>query len=96
MVGANSVVNLTCGEDYKTDTFVGIAQTVQIECRLSGGSDITTTVHKDGVEIGGLTGTTVKFGPFPIPTDNIFGTYTFRALNNCSEDIQVTKILRQG
>ena len=91
------VVMIRCGEDLEAISFTS-ATIVQIMCPLFNGTDTTTTAFRDGMELNSpvLTGTTVQFGPVPPPDDTIFGTYTFIARNNCSEDIEITNIRRQG
>jgi len=88
-------ITITCGQNYVTDTFAGFL-IVQITCPLFNGTDTTVTAFKDGEELPGLTGDIIYFGPFSRPDDTIFGTYTFILSNNCSQDIAVTRILRQG
>ena len=88
------VVMITCGEDLEAITFTGFI-IVQIMCPLFNGTDTTTTAFRDGMELDSP-GTFIQFGPNPLPNDTIFGTYTFIARNNCSEDIQITNIRPQG
>ena len=91
-----SVIMITCGQNYMTDTFAGVL-IVQITCPLFNGTDTTVTAYKDGEEFSGFTGVTIQFGgPFPRPDNTTFGTYTFILSNNCSQDIAVTRILRRG
>jgi len=87
-------IMITCGQDFEAITFTG-ATIVQILCPLFNGTDTTTTVFKNETNLN-MAGTTIQFGPFPPPDDSIFGTYTFMARNNCSEDIEITNIRRQG
>ena len=88
------VVIIRCGEDYETDTFVRTV-IVQIQCPLYNGTDTAVTIYKDGVKSDHYNGV-VQFGPVPRPSDDIFGTYTFVAENNCSRDVAVTRITRKG
>jgi len=90
------VVIIRCGQDYKDDTFEdGVVIIVQITCPEFNGSDTTLSAYKDGIKVDQFSGT-IKFGPHPPPTDNIFGTYTFVTENNCGRDVKVTRISRLG
>jgi len=84
-------ISITCGQDYKDDTFEGVL-VVQIWCPEYNGTYTTSTAYKDGVEIG----LPIQFGPVPPPSNDIFGTYTFVAENNCGRDVKVTRISRRG
>jgi len=88
------VLNMRCGQDYEGVSLSGFS-IVQITCPLFNGTDTTVTAYKDGVEIDGFTGY-LRFGPIPLPTDDIFGTYVFAVENDCSRDVEVTRILRDG
>jgi len=88
------LLNMRCGQDYEGVSLSGFS-IVQITCPEFNGTDTTVTAYKDGVEIDGFTGT-VRFGPIPPPTDDIFGTYTFAVENNCSRDVAISRIIRQG
>jgi len=84
---------IICGQDYKDDTFEdGGVIIVQIMCREFNGTDTTLTAYKDGMEFR----FPIQFGPVPPPSNDIFGTYTFVAENNCGRDVKVTRISRRG
>ena len=88
---------IRCREDLEAITFTGTA-IVQIRCLMFNGTDTTVTAFKDGMELNSPTfsGDTIQFGPVPPPDDTIFGTYTFIARNNCSQDIEMTNIRPPG
>jgi len=88
------VIFIRCGQDYEAKNFEGTV-IIQINCPLLSDADSTLTAYKDGVEIDGFTGT-LRFGPIPRPTDNVFGTYAFLAENICGRDIALTRIIRKG
>jgi len=93
------VLNMRCGQDYEGVSLLGFS-IVQITCPQYNGTDTTVTAYKDGVEIDGVeidgfTGT-LRFGPFPPPTDDIFGTYLFAVENDCGRDVAISRILCDG
>jgi len=88
------VISLRYGQNYEAKNFA-TTLLIQIFCPEFNGTDTTLTAYKNGVEIDGFSGT-IRFGPVPPPSDDVFGTYTFATENNCGRDIAVTRIIRKG
>ena len=83
-------IALTCGQDATVQALAGA--TVSLSCSILNGSDpFTTEIYKDSV----LVSSSFSLDLAPASDDD-FGTYTFRVLNNCGQDISVTRILLQG
>ena len=83
-------IALTCGQDATVQTLAGA--TVSLSCSILNGSDpFTTEIYKDSV----LVSNSFSLNLAPASDDD-FGTYTFRVLNDCGQDLSVTRILLQG
>ena len=83
-------IALTCGQGATVQTLAGT--TVSLSCSiLYGSAPFTTEVYKDSVLVSNSF--SLDFAP---ASDDDIGTYTFRVVNDCGEDISVTRILPQG
>ena len=84
-------ISLTCGEDATAQTLAGA--TVSFSCLiLSASHPFTVEVYKDSVLVSNRS-FILDIAP---ASDDDFGTYTFRVLNNCGQDVAVSRILLQG
>ena len=82
-------VTLTCGQDATVESLGGA--TVSLSCVILSGTDpFTLEVYKDGV----LVSNSFLLDIAPASNDDL-GTYTFRVLNDCGQDIAVSRILLQ-
>ena len=86
-----SFIALTCGQDATAQTLAGA--TVSLSCSILRGSDpFTMEVYKDSVLV---TNSSISLD-IVSASDDDFGTYTFRVLNNCGQNVVVSRILLQG
>ena len=84
-------IALTCGQDATVQTLAGA--TVSLSCSVFNGSvPSTMEVYKDSVLV---TNSSVSLD-ITSASDDDFGTYTFRVLNKCGQDISVSKIIAEG
>ena len=85
-----SFIALTCGQDATVETLAGA--TVSLSCSIFNGTyPFTMEVYKDGV----LLSSSFSLDFAPASNDDL-GTYTFRVLNDCGQNIAVSRILLQG
>ena len=83
-------IALTCGQNATVQTLAGAS--VSFTCSVFNGSDpFTMEVYKDSV----LVSNTFSLDILSASDDDI-GTYAFRVLNACGQDVVVSRILLQG
>jgi len=97
--GNPPVVLATCGQNVEINSLTNFL-IFQIMCPQFNGSQVYWDVpqqraFKDGVEIVPFR-YAVLVGPFPPPTEEIYGTYTFVVENSCGRDVEVSKVHRPG
>ena len=84
------LIALTCGQDATVKTLAG--STVSLSCSIVNGSDpFTMEIYKDSELVSSSFSLDIVSA-----SDDDFGTYTFRVLNICGQDLSVSRILLQG
>ena len=83
-------IALTCGQDATVQTLAG--STVSLSCSvLKGSVPSIMEVYKGSVLVSNS-----SFLDISPASDDDFGTYTFRVLNKCGQDIAVSRIITEG